>query len=114
MTRRLKDKWQAGEDLVANHYVSLWYTLLARNYTFPGGELDIVATKWDIVVFVEVKVVDRTDDLYAYISPKKLWVLKRSIEFYLNNYPTDKAISLDVAFVCWNTIIEVYENVTNS
>ena len=114
MTRRLKDKWQAGEDLVAKHYESLWYKILDRNYTFSDGELDIVATKGNRLVFLEVKVVDHIDDISGYVSPKKLWFLKRAIERYVTDHPSDKELSLDVAFVHGNTIIEVYENVTNS
>ena len=114
MTRRLKDKWQAGEDLVAKHYESLWYTILARNYTFSDWELDIVAIKGDCLTFVEVKVVDYIEDIDGYVTPKKIGFLQRAIEWYLTAHPTNHEISLDVAFVHWNTIIEVYENVTNT
>ena len=114
MTRQLKDKWQAGEDLVAKRYESLWYKILHRNYTFSDWELDIVATKWGGLVFVEVKVVDHVDDISNYVTPKKLGFLQRAIERYITDHLTDKEISLDVAFVHGNTIIEVYENVTNT
>lgn len=110
----LKKKGKAGEDLVAKHYESLWYEILARNYTFTDWELDIVAIKWDILAFVEVKVVDHIEDIHGYLSPKKLWAVKRSIELYLYKHPHDKEISLDVAFVAWNSIVEIYENVTNT
>lgn len=114
MTRRLKDKGRAGEDLVAAHYQSLWYTILHRNYSFSDGELDIVAIKGDCLTFVEVKVVDHITDIDGYVTPKKIGFLSRAIEWYLTKYPSNHEISLDVAFVHWNTIIEVYENVTNS
>ncbi len=114
MTRRLKDKWQAGEDLVAKRYEDLWFCILERNYTFPDWELDIVAAKWDTLVFVEVKVIDHIEDTHEYLSPKKLCAVKRSIDLYLYKYPSDKEISLDVVFVAWNSIVEIYENVTNT
>ena len=110
----LKKKGKAGEDLVAKHYESLWYTILDRNYTFSDGELDIVAIKWDCLTFVEVKVVDHIQDIDGYVTTKKIGFLKRAIDRYLTDNPSDHEIVLDVAFVHWNTIIEIYENVTNS
>lgn len=110
----LKKIWKAGENLAAKRYEDLWYTLLARNYTFPWWELDIVATKGDDLVFVEVKVVDYAQDLDGYISKKKFWFLQRAADYYLMEHPSDKELSLDVVFVQNNRIIEIFENVTNS
>jgi putative endonuclease len=113
-TTCLKEKWKAGEDLVAKHYADLWYLIKARNYTFPGGELDIVATKEDALVFIEVKVIDYIEDTFDYITPRKISLLKRSIEYYLNEYPSHCEISLDVVFVQGNRIVDVYHDITNT
>jgi Holliday junction resolvase-like predicted endonuclease len=110
----LKEKWRIGEDIVAKHYESLWYFIKTRNYTFRGGELDIVASKWDNLVFVEVKVIDYIEDTFDYLTPKKLSFLKRAIEYYITDHPTRHEISLDVVFVQGNRIVETYHNVTNT
>jgi Holliday junction resolvase-like predicted endonuclease len=58
--------------------------------------------------------VHHTDDLHNYITPTKLANLQKTIEHYLWHYPTAKSIRLDVAFVKWNTILDIYRNVTNN
>jgi putative endonuclease len=45
----------AGEDLAARHLRGLGYRILDRNYRCPLGELDCVAVKDRILVFLEVK-----------------------------------------------------------
>lgn len=45
----------AAEQLVAERYRSGGYTILSRNWLARGGELDIVAARDRLIVFVEVK-----------------------------------------------------------
>ena len=49
----LGGKW--GERLAASHLEGLGYTIQAVNYRVRGGEADLIATKDDLVVVVEVK-----------------------------------------------------------
>jgi putative endonuclease len=44
-----------GEDAAANHLAERGYAVLARNYRKRFGEVDIVAQKDGVLVFVEVK-----------------------------------------------------------
>ena len=46
---------RAGEDLAACFLESCGFTILARRWRRPGGEVDLVATRPQLVVFVEVK-----------------------------------------------------------
>jgi len=114
MNNYLKEKWKAAEQLVAYHYANAGHKILHTNYTIRGGELDIVAENADELIFIEVKAVDRTNDLHEYITPTKLANLQMTIESYLRHYPTKKPFRLDVAFVRWNTIFDIYRNVTNN
>jgi putative endonuclease len=45
----------AGEDLAAAFLAACGYTLLDRRWRRPGGEIDLVAARDGVVVFVEVK-----------------------------------------------------------
>jgi putative endonuclease len=44
-----------GENMAAKHLKKSGYKILGRNYNTPFGELDIIATKDEVLVFVEVK-----------------------------------------------------------
>ena len=51
--RRARGRW--AEDLVSNYLQRGGYEVICRNYTCPGGELDIVAKHGDYLCFVEVR-----------------------------------------------------------
>lgn len=109
-----REVWQEWEELVLGYYEDNGYEILDTNYTIPGGEIDIVAQKDGEIVFVEVKVVDKMDDLMWYIKPQKLKFLEKTIQDYMYKKNLDFDVRLDVAFVKNNSILEVFENVTNS
>lgn len=44
-----------GEDLAEILLMEKGYEILARNFTCPYGELDIIARNGDVIAFVEVK-----------------------------------------------------------
>lgn len=46
---------QAGEDLAAGFLQKHGYQILQRNYSYPGGEIDIIAADGEILAIVEVK-----------------------------------------------------------
>ena len=56
-----------GEQLAARHLKSSGYTILERNYRSSSGEIDIVAEKDRVLVFVEV----RTKRTTAFGSPEE-------------------------------------------
>jgi Holliday junction resolvase-like predicted endonuclease len=68
----------------------------------------------DELIFVEVKVIDHMQDISEYLTPRKLSTLRRTIDAYLHDYPSEKQISLDVLFVQDDQVAEWYRNVTNN
>jgi putative endonuclease len=44
-----------GEDVAVRHLEAAGFTILARNWRCPEGELDVVAVDSGVLVFVEVK-----------------------------------------------------------
>ena len=47
--------WDSGEIIAISYLQSHDYEIIETNYTIQGGEIDIIAKKNDMYVFVEVK-----------------------------------------------------------
>jgi len=110
-----KELGKLWEKIAAQYYQKNWYQILHTNYTAKWyGELDVVASKDNLIAFIEVKTVNHTENLDCYITRNKIKNLIRTIDHYLYHYPTTKLIRLDVAFVKDNNILEIYENITNN
>ncbi|MDC7219266.1 MAG: YraN family protein [Spirochaetales bacterium] len=78
-------KGQKGEEKAAEYLREQGYTVLDRNFISPGGEIDIIAKRDDLVVFVEVKSweVFTAEDLQYAVNGKKRSRIRKSAEYYL-------------------------------
>lgn len=47
------------------------YRILEKRYRSPAGEIDLIARKGDLFVFIEVKVRKTTDEAFESITPKQ-------------------------------------------
>lgn len=79
-----------GEDVTTQKLIADGFTIKARNFRKPYGEVDIIAQKGSLLVFVEVKL--RTNnriDLGELIVPKKqkrmISVAKAFLSFHTND-----------------------------
>ncbi len=55
MHRNRKSLGNLGEDLAVQYLMKNNYKILQRNYRHLSGEIDIIASKDDLLIFVEVK-----------------------------------------------------------
>ncbi|MDC7224432.1 MAG: YraN family protein [Spirochaetales bacterium] len=78
-------KGRKGEEKAVEYLREQGYELLERNYISPGGEIDIIVKREDLVVFVEVKCWDSlsAENLQYAVNGKKRSRIRRSAEFYL-------------------------------
>ena len=72
-----KEKGAIGEDMAVNYLKSKGYKIMDRNYRTSIGEIDIVAIKADVLVFIEVKA--RTNFNYGYPYEAVNWKKQEKI-----------------------------------
>ena len=90
-----------AEDYVAQYLEGKDYEILDRNYRKPWGEIDIIAQKKGVLVFIEVKA--NKEEIFGFepekrINPEKLRRLNRAVQTYLSSkkYSSDQAWQVDV------------------
>ena len=104
-----RDTGMIGEEVAAEYLERLGYRILERNYLRPWGEIDIVATKNDIVHFVEVKAISRENrgDISREMSHqpedlvdvRKLRKVARTAEMYMASKRDTREYQVDVVGV---------------
>ena len=81
-----------GENIAEKFLINKGYTILEKNFRIRGGEIDIIAQKDEIFVFVEVKFRKSSD----FAHPAELFDTKKAIPFlrsvydYINQYNIDE------------------------
>ncbi len=100
-----------GESLAQELYESHGYICSSKNFTIRWWEIDLVMENDLTIIFVEVKVVNYIENLHDYITQKKLFVLRNSIDTYLWKYPTSKIVRIDIVFIKDQKIIEIIKNI---
>ena len=91
-----------GENAASDWLIKNGYTVTARNYTSPHGEIDIIAEDEKYIVFVEVKYRKNSVHLSKYGRPvravtsaKKQHIIS-AVKHYLAANPTSKRPRIDV------------------
>lgn len=84
MFKRKLDQGNRGEEIAAEYLRKKGFHILDRNFRIRGGELDIVATHDNTLIFIEVKT--RTSQQFGTaleaITPWKLKSLIKTAQFY--------------------------------
>jgi putative endonuclease len=91
-----------GEDIAADWLVSQGYTIVARNYRKRFGEVDIIASLDEYLVFIEVK----TRSSHQYGSPLEAVTLRKqrqlsriANDYLMRNNGLDTCCRFDVVSV---------------
>lgn len=101
-----------GEDEAVKYLVKKGYKILDRNFRKRNGEIDIVATKGSILVFVEVKTrtTSQFGSPFEAITPWKLRTVIKTAEFYKishKNLPDE--MRMDAISVLLDGLLDVEE-----
>lgn len=94
---------QLGEKKAADYLRKKGYAIVAANFKTKWGELDIVAKKKAVLVFIEVKTLRQKDGFFPEdrVDWKKERQLKKIVQIYLsaNKIPLDIPHQIDVVAV---------------
>ena len=79
----------AAEERACRHLDRSGFTIVERNYRTKSGEIDIVARKGDVLVFVEVRSLEVSDfgTPEASVTPAKRRRIVGAARHYLSNVP---------------------------
>lgn len=89
-----------AEEFVKNYLVQNKFSILALNYRQKIGEIDIIASKDDICIFVEVKARASGQFLHQAISHSKQEKIKLTARYFLHEQRIrDKNCRFDVALL---------------
>jgi putative endonuclease len=92
------EKGRIAEERAAQFLKTQGYALLARNFRWKGGEIDIIARKEDVVVFVEVR--SRASSNFGTaaetIGAAKREKIRRTALLYIQNKNLDCPLRFDV------------------
>jgi putative endonuclease len=94
----------AGEDLAARHLNKMGFAILEKNYRCPLGELDIVARKGPLLIFVEVKTLrsEKYGPPQVAVTIRKQQKIIKLAHFYIKHKKMyDMQCRFDVIAVQW-------------
>ncbi len=118
MSKRRQTIGHWGEDTAADYLSARGYSILARNVHYAHGEIDIVASRDELLIFVEVKT--RSSHSFAFpedaVTRRKQVFMLSAAEEYLQEHPeTGDSWQFDVIAVegipGGEASIEHFENV---
>lgn len=106
-----------GEAIAARHLEGLGYRVEERNFRCPHGEIDLIATLGEYLVFVEVKTRSAGQPLHPALSvtPRKRARVRRVGEYYWAQH-ADRALQprFDVISVFVEDGEEKVEHIVNA
>ena len=104
-------KGNIAEDKAVLFLEERGYHIVERNFYSRFGEIDIIASKGNVVHFVEVKSGDDFELAIQNITPSKLSKLIKTADVYMKKNSLDVDFMLDAVIVMPYTI-EMVENIT--
>jgi len=98
------DLGKLGEELAATYLQNKGYVIHEKNWRYLKAEIDIIASKDDTLIIVEVKT--RTSDFFGnpeqFINRSKIKLLIIAADAYIQQKNIDVEISFDVIAIIKN------------
>jgi putative endonuclease len=80
----------SAESRAAAFLIAKGFRILARRWKSPVGEIDIIARRRSLLIFVEVKARDRLDDAAWSVTDRQRLRIIAAAETWLARYPDDR------------------------
>lgn len=97
-----------GEDLASEFLRNKGYTILQRNFRAERGEIDLIATKENFLVFVEVK--RRKNNFFGFpeeaVNAQKEEMILNTAQFFLDRNEWEGEIRFDIIAITGDKEIE--------
>jgi putative endonuclease len=101
---------QKGENEAARYLLGQQYTILHRNYRYKRAEIDIIAQKDQLLVFVEVKT--RSTNYFGYpeeaVKRRKERMMLLAAEAYIRYHNWQHDIRFDIIAVTLGATPDIY------
>lgn len=104
-------KGNIAEDLACGFLYEHGFTIIERNFYSRFGEIDIIATKDDVLHFIEVKSGLDYDVAVQNMTPRKISRLIKTGYVYMKKNSLDVLFSHD-ALIVTKTDVEHIKNIT--
>jgi putative endonuclease len=102
-------KGNYGEQLAAEFLAEAGYEILARNFRYKHAEIDIIARKEGLLVFVEVKL--RSSKFFGvpeeFVGPEKEEKIREAAEHYMEEKNWQEDIRFDIIAILTKPEIEI-------
>lgn len=97
-----------GEKVAAKFLKKNKYKIIETNYSNKYGEIDIICSNKDYLVFVEVKTRSKDSFTTGYeaVNKKKQYNIFKTAHTYMNEYPSDKQPRFDIIEVEYDKLTQ--------
>lgn len=115
-----KQKGTLGEQKASDFLKSQGYSIIQQNFRTLGGEIDIIALKNDVIIFIEVKTLPNgtKDLLLKVLNKRKQQRIVKTAQYFLsiNRQYSKNYIRFDVIVIDMPGLPQVYhiENAFNA
>jgi len=104
-------KGNIAEDKAASFLTQNGYQIIQRNFYSRFGEIDIIATKDDVLHFVEVKSGEDYELAVQNITPRKVSRTVKTLQVYMKKNALHGDFMIDAVIVT-ATDTEILQNIT--
>jgi len=101
-----------GEELAASLLQAEGWSILARNFRWKGGEIDIAASRGELIAFTEVKTWGKwgREELERAIGPEKRRRIVETAKIFLSRHREykDWSVRFDVILIRGDAVVARY------